>query len=479
MADKLELLHLSQPGSSLLIRSEVHSSLIARGRKDAASLTAHKSEQLCRAIVKVRKGSQFDGAGKIVLPLPPRLWGLIDATGKFVVEPVYHCIEHFSCGLAAFSISPVSRLCFADCREELFNSDEGQWGYFDHAGTVVIAPRFQRVRGFSEDLAGVEIDGQWGFIYKDGTFAIEPRFTGVRDFKDGLAVARLGKRCGFIDRTGAFSIEPQFDYLWEFSEGLACADINGKSGYIERSGAFVIAPQFDSLQSNYFRFRGFRHGVAIAVGADGIDCVINQAGGIVFRCAEDRESLSEFTDSIARVSEAGGYWDNAYYIDTFGRAILKNAGGQENDLAETFDAAGDFSEGLGVVAGSFAPRHGDELWPLWRFADRRNSIRLYGYIDKQGNMRIDPQFRSARPFKNGLAVVDPNGDEKYGFIDTNGAVVIEAGFAEAKDFENGMARIKENTAEGKWGFIDKTGKVVIPCQFDEAFFAEDFQQVAE
>jgi TPR repeat protein len=43
MADELGLLHLPQLSSSLLVRSQSHSSLIARGRKDAASIMVRKS----------------------------------------------------------------------------------------------------------------------------------------------------------------------------------------------------------------------------------------------------------------------------------------------------------------------------------------------------------------------------------------------------------------------------------------------------
>jgi len=481
MADKSELLHLPQPDSSLLIRSEAHSGLITRGRKDAASLAAHQSKQLYRAIVRVRTGSRFDGAGKLVLPSPPQRCGLIDNAGKFIVDPFYYGIEPFSSGLAAFSISPVLRQSYSDIREELFNADRGLWGYLDQAGKVVIAPRFERTRGFSEQVAAVEINGKWGFIHKDGSFSVEPRFDGVRDFNDGLAVARMGSKCGFIDSSGEFVIEPQFNYLSEFSEDLAQVDVNGQCGYIDRSGGFAIAPQF---KPSYFQSGDFRQGVAIVGDADGFECVINRVGEVIFQCREDGESISDFVNGIARVSESGGYGDHAYFIDSAGQPLLKNIEGDEDaSLADELDAADDFSEGLGLVAGSYLPGNcdmvnGASLWPLFRYANRGNSTRLYGFIDTHGEMKIPPRFHSAQPFSNGLAAVEPNGDKKYGFIDATGNMVIEPRFTQVRDFKNGMARVKEDTVEGKWGFIDKIGRVVIPYQFDQGFFAEDFQQVA-
>lgn len=456
MADKPELLHLPQAGSSLLIRSEAHSSLIARGRKDAASLVAHQAEQLYCALARVRTGGILAGS--------KRRWGLIDTTGKFVVEPVYHGIERFSGGLAAFSVYPVERANDPKhISHILYTSDVGHWGYLDRDGGVVISPRFERARVFSEELAGVALNGKWGFIHRDGTFAFDPCFEGVGDFTDGVAIAILNGMCGFVDRDGKVVIEHRFECLQKFSEGLAPAMIGGKYGYIDCSGSFAIKPQFEYAYDFHF-------GVAIV----NTDRVINKVGDVIFQCKKG-EGISEFVDGIAYVSD--GFSDDlAYYIDTFGRRILKNDEDDEiNDLSE-FDAAGNFSEGLGVVVGSFAPWHHGEMLQLRRFADKKGT-RLYGYIDTHGNMRIDPQFYFAGPFRNGLAVVRPTGDKKYGFIDTSGQVVIAARFAVAKDFENGMARVKEDRVEGKWGFIDKTGKIVIPYQFDQAS-AEDFQLVA-
>lgn len=453
MADNHELLILPNQGDSSIVLSDTRYSLVARGRKDASSLKTRKSEsRYIERVGCIRRRRSLEG-GKLI----PQIvhYGIIDTSGGFIVEPVHSHIQPFSCELAAFSVRPLMRRSNANIREDLFNSYSGLWGYLDCTGKVVIAPHFSRVRDFSEDLAGAEVGGKWGYIYKDGTFAIEPLFDAVLDFNDGIAVARLGGRCGFIDRTGAFVVQPQFSYLWNFSEDLACADINGKCGYIDRNGKFIIAPRFDSTRTSYLRTRDFRQGVAIMVGSDGVDCVINKAGEIVFKCAEDGESIGEFKDGIARVSEVGGHGNHAYFIDNSGQTILNDAGGDEDgSLADVCDAADDFSEYLGLVAGSYAPANsdivnGDKLWPLWRYADRKGSIRLYGYIDAQGKTKIPPRFYSARPFKSGLAAVDPNGDNRYGYIDVQGNVVIEPRYNRGGDFKNGMARVKEDAPDGR------------------------------
>jgi hypothetical protein len=154
--------------------------------------------------------------------------------------------------------------------------------------------------------------------------------------------------------------------------------------------------------------------------------------------------------------------------------------------------------------------------------------RVWGYVDRQGAVRIKPQFKEASEFCNGYAVVKV--DEKDGLIASSGQFTIQPvfdkiasqnsdqlvavcmgncsydsnngrwGFADVRtgnlkirpqfgmvlpfnerlaavctgvcndDFD--MKTLKKTEVTGKWGFIDLTGAFVIPPQFDaaEGFF---------
>ncbi len=128
----------------------------------------------------------------------------------------------------------------------------------------------------------------------------------------------------------------------------------------------------------------------------------------------------------------------------------------------------------------------------------------FQYIDNEGKIVINPQFKNATVFRDGLALVATSGDEpKYGFINEDGKYVINALYKDATVFSDGLAWVvSENAApsaidekgeikftlqeaeevrlfkdgfaafsmvneEGdeKWGFVNKTGKVVITPQF--------------
>src|SRR5258706_9842498 len=91
---------------------------------------------------------------------------------------------------------------------------------------------------------------------------------------------------------------------------------------------------------------------------------------------------------------------------------------------------------------------------------------LWGYINRKGDVVVEPQFQMAGPFFEGMAEIIEN--FKVGFIDVTGRVVIKPQFEPAmfRSFREGLAHVQ---VAGKWGYIDKTGTFVIKPQFDDAY----------
>jgi FKBP-type peptidyl-prolyl cis-trans isomerase FkpA len=138
---------------------------------------------------------------------------------------------------------------------------------------------------------------------------------------------------------------------------------------------------------------------------------------------------------------------------------------------------------------------------------------LFQYINSEGEIVINPQFKEASLFIDGLALVKTsNDDPKWGFISEKGDFVIPPIYIEAtgfngglawvvlehetpsainkkgeiqftvneadniKSFENGLAAYSVGYIEGKekWGFINTTGERIINPQFsDVSKFSEE------
>ncbi len=102
----------------------------------------------------------------------------------------------------------------------------------------------------------------------------------------------------------------------------------------------------------------------------------------------------------------------------------------------------------------------------------------WGYIDKTGQLKIQPQYDYAFEFAEGLAAIctgvtrwstgSPEEfpeDGKWGYIDQTGTVIIQPQFEFASSFSEGAAHVR---TAGKSGFIDRTGQWVIPAEFSWA-----------
>lgn len=124
-------------------------------------------------------------------------------------------------------------------------------------------------------------------------------------------------------------------------------------------------------------------------------------------------------------------------------------------IEPNFDAVLWFSEGLAPVC--------------------RNG--LWGFIDKTGAMLIDCQFQEAYQFSGGMAPVFDG--ERWFLIDRSGQPVAfdysHTGQQEAMLFREGLAtyRIENPASEGDWdkqlyGYVDTRGSVVIPAQYTRA-----------
>jgi hypothetical protein len=281
----------------------------------------------------------------------------------------------------------------------------GKAGFVDSTGRMVIQPRFELVRGFSEGRAAVKLDGKWGVIDEREQFIVPPTYDDVRGFTEGFSPFSNDGQQGFIDRSGKVLVKG-LDLVWHFSDGLAGVQVKGKWGYINRQGAFVIKPEYDSVGD-------FKEGLAPVKRGDE-SVYINREGKVVLRV--DGCSFSEGLACI-KVDDQYGF------MNTSGQIII----------GVQFDEVGWFSEGLVKV-------RVDYKW---------------GYVDRAGRLVIKPQFDDANDFSEGLAAVKQNG--KAGYIDRAGQVIIKMQFETACDFDGGLACVEKDDV---WSQINRKGTTV-------------------
>lgn len=216
-------------------------------------------------------------------------------------------------------------------------------------------------------------------------------------------------------------------------------EIDEKWGYINGKGRIVIKPQFDEADR-------FSEGLA-RVQIESKSGFINETGKFIIDPIYT--FAFSFSEGLAVVGkEMESPW---FYIDRRGKTII--------EPGSKFIWIGPFQNGLAGFSGNVGGNTADTY-------DARN-----GFIDKSGKIVIQPKFRDAENFSDGLAVVAEDKKREDGasayfnrkaFIDSTGNIVTQF-FDRAESFNEGLAAVE---IDNLWGFIDKSGNIVIAPQFE-------------
>ena len=210
-----------------------------------------------------------------------------------------------------------------------------------------------------------------------------------------------------------------------------------KWGYIDKKGNYVINPQFKDAT-------WFNNGLARVQNEEGKYGFIDKKGNYEIPAHYSQATI--FAEGLAFVVEDGGH-----------PTCIDKDGDTEFEFTMA-DGVCCFQEGLA---------------PFYILNDKNEA--KWGFVDKKGDVVINPQFTYVRYFNNGLAAV-ANDKDKWGFINKEGTYVINPQFDNVGDFHDaGIAPFKSGE---KWGYIDKKGKYVINPQFESVSDFYDGKAIA-
>lgn len=291
----------------------------------------------------------------------------------------------------------------------------GKWGYMNEDGELVIRCKYDYADSFHEGLAAVKKDNKIGYINTDDELVIDyKRFVDAHGFIDGMALVAVNDPdadsylYGYINTDGKTVIDCKYTYLNFFIDGLAVAqNKDGKYGYIDKDGEVVIDFEYD--YAGYF----------------------SEETGLALVAEGDTEDLEYF------------------YIDKDGEVVIES----EYDIADDF--YGD--SGLAAVGEK------DKKIPYDSDPSDYYYTYKYGFINDEGDLKIDFKYTDTSYFCEGLCAVK-NDKDKWGFIDEKGRLKIDYKYKSTTDFDNGICAVQNE--KGKWGYIDKDGDVVIECKYD-------------
>jgi len=128
-------------------------------------------------------------------------YSYIDATGKTAINSEYDQASDFENGVAVVSKDGQTYLIDKSGKKSspdfpgisplpndyyLITDGENHAGIMSKAGKVIIAPKYQSIRQFSEGLAAFCKEDKWGFVNEQGVEVIPAIYKEVGDFTEGM-----------------------------------------------------------------------------------------------------------------------------------------------------------------------------------------------------------------------------------------------------------------------------------------------------
>ena len=362
------------------------------------------------------------------------LWGYVSADGRKVIKPTFFWATDFAEGMA-------------------LAEDEHGYRYINAQGKLLRQVKAVHAYSFAQGLAPIQIKDKWGYIDRKGKIVIKPQFDWALPFHENRAEVSVGFRKGYIDKSGQLIIPAIYEQSSTFKNGLAIVRKDFRYGLIDTLGNFVLPNHFDEIKSwetDFYRLGVFnptigrvnKFGLADANGRLLLD---TQYSAIDLRAQHyirvgkqsryglyDRKGkevipmeythLDAIPESRFLYAQKNGLWT---FLDMQGQPLLPF----DNHLLISRS-----EERIWIVRDSLSILMDDQFREISRFS-KYNRVypfsngyaavsmedtsvyegNLYGYIDREGNEVVSPQFDGGVGYVNayGISVV---GKKSYGII---------------------------------------------------------------
>lgn len=106
----------------------------------------------------------------------------------------------------------------------------GKWGFKDRNGNQKVAPLYDEVFNYKEDMCCVEKDELFGFINREGEEVIPIIYTCATSFSEGYACVFKRDKCGYINTNNEVIIDFKYDAGTPVIGGECRVKLDGRWG---------------------------------------------------------------------------------------------------------------------------------------------------------------------------------------------------------------------------------------------------------
>jgi len=402
--------------------------------------------------------------------------GAVDATGKWVIQPVFTQISPFS-GDYTWAVDDTG--------------DTQARRLIDRHGNIVdvpanIAQNAQRLSSGLLYYTDGEKDAQrWGlWDIASKSIKAAPQFTQVESFNDGYALAKADAGWGILGINGTWAVAPdpdrsgKFQYLGQGVFSLSDNDQPGERGalashyslYSAQSGQILATDLLSRPQpvgKNHWLVQPSEGGVALldSAGRFPVSKEITSSSSSI---SGDWVMLS-FSPHFGAINNQGDWQIQPLYTAEFNFIAPLNLSRAVSDGRTTL-----INEQGAVPLDGF--EQAQPLYSLARLAMNDDATGETVLYDNDGNeVHRFAGLDSLLANKASSGVI-PMRDNKglYGFVDQQGKTLIGSYFDQVGAMSNNLATaMKKSTYGNLLGYINTTGRFAILPKFD---WADDFSE---
>lgn len=340
------------------------------------------------------------------------LWGYVSDDGKKLIKPAFLWATDFADGMA-------------------LTQDKRGYRYLNRQGKLIRRIKAQHAYAFAEGLAAVEIKGKWGYINNNGKKVIKPQFDWAEPFREGLAAVAIGLKKGYINKVGELTIPAIYEEAHPFKNGGAVIRKDLKWGMIDTLGNLILPNKYDQIEpweTDYYRL-GVYNPAVDRVNSFGL---ADASGKLLLHPVYD--AIDPVKDQYIRVKKdtLTGLFDRQGKVVIPMEYTFLGFISEEGILAASKNGKWGFLNIDGSTAHPF-------IYKESKMGFREG--RTWAYKDST-DILLDDQFRVIKkftkynkisPFSNGYATVAVKDSSDYysslyGFIDRNGNEVIAPQF---------------------------------------------------
>lgn len=439
--------------------------------------------------ISVVKGlfTKDDSAGKVTsnsyfAVYKDEKWGVIDNSGKYVVDPAYKemivvpnnkqgifiCIYDVDYTTGTYktkALNEKNKEIFTDYDqvEALQNKDNknnvwyeqevlkvqknGKYGLINISGKEVVPTEYEEITIIEEIANSFKAlkNGKYGIIDGEGKTVIEPKYANIdvlgKDNKSGFVIENDEGKYGIINYSGEEILSAKYDEIEKiYGQDLYVVSIAGQEKVVNKEGNDVITSGFDSIKkitSDGIIFtRSNKYGL------------MSLLGEVIIPATYDDLKPAKLGSLIAKKDLTYGI------IDT------KNEEQIPFDyMSIIYDEKADIyiSEDINYTSNILNSSLETKLKGIFvELNMEKGFIKMRIDEDyKYYNFKFEEKKESEIYTTRTLFLSKQNG--KYGYIDKDGNVVVDYIYDDAREQnECGFAAVKK---DGKWGSVNKQGKI--------------------